>query len=153
MNLACRRTKRLLSRFVDGELTDEGAVSLLRRHLEVCSRCKRELDCLLKVKDLMSQKERLAAGENFWKELNKRLKPQAQIFRLKWVIDMGVLSKRLIPAPVIIMVLIMALLFGRVDSSDKDGDEVYAGWISEDLGLVYAYLEPSFILETIIPKE
>ncbi len=146
MRLKCYKIKRLLNMFVDNELFDERVLNTLEKHLHDCSSCKEALDSLRMLKGLVSEKEKIVAGEEFLRKLRERLKPESQIVRLKWVTDMGVLSKRLISVPIVVMILMVSLLFSRIDTITTTEDDIFATLTNMDMTLIDIYFDSSSIL-------
>lgn len=131
--MRCRTVRKFLNRYVDHELSDVKTSSSLKEHLEACFRCKTELDALLLLKGALAGKERAQAPQDFLEGLKKRLMPEPQIIRLRWVVDMGSISKRLIPVPAIVMIIMAILLFGQIDKEQAVRGEALFGLNSEEL--------------------
>jgi len=142
MRLSCFRIKKLLNRLVDKELPNERSLKLLRGHLKQCPHCNKELDYLYKVKGVIAEKEKVAAPEDFLIKLRERLEPEPQIIRLRWVVDMGALSKKLIPVPVAIMVLVMVLLFGKIGNEVRADEDLIGALTNAEAIVMEAYLMP-----------
>ncbi len=149
MSFICYKIKRLLNRFVDNELSDEVSLNTIKEHLQDCPGCKKELDYLQMVKGLMSKKEKIAAGEDFLAKLKEKLKPEPQIIKLRWVTDMGILSKKLIPASLVIMIFMMTLVFGRIDSIGTSSDDIFGALTNIDTDLVDVYFDSNNVLDMI----
>jgi hypothetical protein len=111
--MRCRRVIRLLSPYVDGEL-DKQIIEIIERHTQSCSHCKSELDSLSLLKRLVSQKERLTKNGAFFNRLRWRLKEGSHLIGPRWIIEAGNFAKRLIPVPLMIMILIMANEIGAL---------------------------------------
>ncbi len=107
----CLKVKRLLSRYLDKE-TGETETNLVETHLNSCSLCKKELLELSRVKELVSGKERLILPENYLvSRLREEITRQERRRKRLSLIDLGNLSRRLIPIPVATIVLSLLFLF------------------------------------------
>jgi hypothetical protein len=106
----CARVRRSLSRYLDKETGDPETV-MVRTHLDKCSSCEGELSRLARIKELIQSKERKTLPQDY---LVSRLREEIALERsagekLSWLADMGDFSRRLIPVPVSLIVLSMAL--------------------------------------------
>ncbi|MEA3328498.1 MAG: zf-HC2 domain-containing protein [Candidatus Omnitrophota bacterium] len=136
----CQKVKKILGRYLDKELTDQRIIGLLKEHLDQCASCSRELDSLILIKNLILRKEALPAGEDFWLRLKNRPEINPAPSAVQWVSQAGEMARRVIPAPIAIMVLIIALLFGKANGSDYLNEYIF-----EDLGYQeIAMLEEDF---------
>lgn len=105
----CIKVKRLLSRYLDKE-TGEAETNLVETHLNSCPLCKKELLEFSRVKELVSGKERMTLPENYLvSRLREEISRQERHRKRLSLIDLGNLSRRLIPIPVATIVL--SLLF------------------------------------------
>jgi len=107
----CVRVKRLLSRYLDKEARVDDVI-LVEAHLDSCPICKKELSESLRVKEFISKRQRKALPRDY---LVCRLREEiageynAQK-RFSWLAGIGGLSRKLIPIPVTVIVLSIALL-------------------------------------------
>jgi predicted anti-sigma-YlaC factor YlaD len=107
----CAKVQRLLSRYLDKE-TGNTDTALVKAHLDTCSLCNKELLELSRLKKLISEKERKILPQDY---LVCRLREeiageQHAEKRLSWLVDMGSLSRRLIPIPIAAIVLSIMLM-------------------------------------------
>jgi len=109
----CIKIKTLLSRYLDKE-TAEAETILVESHLNSCPLCKKELLELSRIKELVSGKERINLPENYLiNRLREKIarKRQEPAEKRPSLIDLGNLSRRLIPIPVATFVLSILFLF------------------------------------------
>jgi len=107
----CAKVGRLLSRYLDKEL-DNIRDFRVKRHLDSCPACRKELLELSRVKELVLKQERKALPQDYlisrlWKRIADE---QHDRKRLSWLASVGGLSRRLIPVPVAAVVLSIAFL-------------------------------------------
>lgn len=150
--MRCDRVKRNLGRYIDKELVNKKAVALIEEHLHRCPRCRSELNSLISMKDLISQKERVTTEDDFLIRLKNKLKPEAQITRLRWVAETGNLARRLIPVPVAAMMLMFALIFSRVDGLNPVDEYIFADLTNKEIGIISGYIDNSDLLTNMIFK-
>lgn len=116
--MECKAVTRLLNRYIDKETADKEAVALIEAHLKICALCKKEFELLVFSREFIAKKEKLETDNTFLIRLTDRLEREGEGINLRWVIDIGELSKRLIPVPLGAMVLTAILLFGNLDKSN-----------------------------------
>ncbi|MBM3249415.1 MAG: hypothetical protein FJZ09_01015 [Candidatus Omnitrophica bacterium] len=118
--LNCKKVKKLLSRYLDGEM-DEATSRELKAHLEGCVSCARELSGLNAVKNALAAKERKALPEDYLVcRLKERLHSAEEVApKWQWLPDMGNLSRRLIPVPVAVIAVSLAFLSATLGEFDK----------------------------------
>ncbi len=104
--IKCAQAKRLLNRFIDEEIEEKMSKDL-EMHLDSCSSCQQELERLSAVKDFVSSKERIELPEEYLIfQIRDRISRTKEIISpFQWLIDMGNLSKRLIPVPAVALAL------------------------------------------------
>lgn len=146
--MRCNRVKRNLGRYLDQELVNKKAITLIEQHLQKCSRCRAELHSLTLIKNLFSQKERLTAKDDFLLRLKSRLKPETQTPR--WVIETGNLARRLIPVTATIMILVTALMLGRQPGVSPVNDYMFGGLSNEEMGILNGDIDNSALLTKMI---
>ena len=151
--MRCDRVKRNLGRYIDKELVNKRAITLIEEHLHRCPRCRSELNSLILMKGLISQKERLTAEDDFLIRLKSKLKPETQIARIRWVVETGNLARRLIPVPVAITILIVALVFGRQNGISPVDDYIFGDLTNKEIGILSGYYESSDLLTNMIFKD
>ena len=107
----CGRVKKLLSRYLDKEISDIDTV-FIKKHLDICHMCNKNYVGLLKVKQLMLGKERRTLPEDYlvFRLKEKIVSHQHAEEILSWIAGMGNLSRRLIPVPVTAIILSMMFL-------------------------------------------
>lgn len=107
----CKKIKRLLSRYLDKEISEEDSV-FIKTHLERCSFCMNELLALNRVKDFVLKKERKSFPPDYlFDRLNEEISRKKDAEgSLPWIVAIGNLSRKLIPVPVTAIVLSMAFL-------------------------------------------
>lgn len=149
--MRCTKIKRLISRYIDKELIDGKTMGLIEGHLKECTLCKAEQDFLIKIKGLISEKEKLSAGEDFLARLKESLNPPAQAVELKWVVETGNLARRLIPVPVTITLLVMYLLFARYNGLNPIEDYIFADLNSREITIVSEDIEETNLLNESAP--
>lgn len=124
----CLKVKRLLSSYIDKELGYADDLRI-KRHLDKCPLCRQELSELLSLK------------EDFLKQPRKHLPPDYLICRLRdkiaeeskaeekfSLVELGSLSRKLIPVPVGVIVLSAVLLiysFRQPESSYSIEDSLF----------------------------
>lgn len=104
----CRMVKRLLSRYLDGEINKVDAM-FVSTHLKQCPFCEKELSGLGHIKELVLQKEyKLLPGDYFVCRLrDKIIARQYADKKMPWTAALGELSRKFIPLPVTAIVLLM----------------------------------------------
>jgi len=146
MNRACINKRRALQRYADGEFTDDSALKTLKAHLEACPGCSQELEYLLRAKKIVSSHQRVNASPEFVSRLLDRLKPAPEIIRLRWVDDAADWSRRLIPVPVAVTVLVCVVLFARLNQA-KAPDYILGGLTRADIRFDEVYLDSSSVVD------
>ena len=126
MRLKCLLERKLLNRYADGEISEK-KLSCLKLHLEECAYCKAQLDDLLQAKKIILEKEKVQASSDFLTRLKERLRPEPQIVRLRWVQDMGNWSRRLIPVPIALGLIVFGLLFSEIENTKADSGDLLEG--------------------------
>jgi anti-sigma factor RsiW len=116
--LNCKNVKKLLSRYIDAE-TDEATALELKAHFEGCPSCARELSELNALKIALVKKERKSLPEDYLiYRLRERLRSEETVSP-RWLLDMGNLSRRLIPVPVAVIALSLVFLSATLREFDK----------------------------------
>ncbi len=133
--MRCNNARRLLNRYADKELNEEKIIGSLEEHLQTCNRCKKELNDLVMIKGIISEKQILEAGPDFLVGIKEKLKPEYQIIKLKWVIETGILAGRLVPVMVTATMLFMVLLLGRINMENADRNKIYFDLSYEEISL------------------
>lgn len=133
--MRCNNARRLLNRYVDKELSGEKIIGLLEEHLQVCNRCKKELNGLVIIKGIISGKQILEAGPDFLVSIKEKLKAEQQAIKIKWVIETGILAGRLVPVMATATMLVIVLLLGRTNMEDADRDKIYFDLSYEEISL------------------
>ncbi len=148
--MRCNRVKKNLGPYLDKELINKKAITLIERHLQRCSRCRAELHSLTLIKELLSQKERLTAKDDFLLRLKSRLKPETQTPRIRWVLETGNLARRLIPVTATIMILVTALMLGRQPGVSPINNYMFGGLSNEEMGILNGDVSNSELLTKMI---
>ena len=119
--MKCRRILKLLNRYIDKELLNRQDLELVEEHLKLCSGCKQEFEQILSLKGLISQQERLAVDNTFLEIIKEKIRPKQRVMTLDWSKDLETLSKRLIPVPIVITLIMAFLLFrnGKTNYLDE----------------------------------
>lgn len=107
----CERVKKLLSRYLDKEISGIDA-AFVKKHLDICQICNKDYWGLFKVKQLMLEKERKSLPEDHLvsRLKEKILNQQHAEESMSWLTGLGNLSRRLIPVPVAAIVLSIIFL-------------------------------------------
>ncbi|MBI5050212.1 MAG: zf-HC2 domain-containing protein [Nitrospirae bacterium] len=107
----CERVKKLLSRYLDEEITGIDA-AFVKQHLDICNICNKEYLEFLKVKQLMLKKERKSLPEDYLISLLKEKITSRQYAEenISWLTGLSNLSRRLIPIPIAAIVLSVVFL-------------------------------------------
>ncbi len=150
--MRCAKAQRNLGRYLDKELINKKTLTLIENHLQSCSHCKAELNSLIFIKDLISQKEKLTAGDDFLLRLQSKLKPETLTTRIRRVVETGTLARRLIPVPVAIMILVTALMLGRQNSINPLDDYMFGDLSNTELGILNGEQDNSDLLTKTILK-
>jgi predicted anti-sigma-YlaC factor YlaD len=138
---------------MDKELINKEAVTLIEEHLQRCSHCRSELNSLISIKDLISQKERITPKDDFLIRLKSRLRLEGQIIRIRWIVEIGNLARRLIFVPATIMILIVVLVFGRQNGISPVDDYIFGDLSNEEIGILSGYYESYYLLTKMIFKD
>lgn len=139
----CRRVKRLLSCYLDNEINSSDA-ALVKEHLDSCFLCRNELSELAKVTKIIYAKERKTLPEDYLVcRLREAVRSNQYAQRaFSWLSAMGNFSRQLIPVPVTVMALAVALLLltpGQYISAPSLEDNMLSGTkitIDNALGLI-----------------
>ncbi len=91
--MRCGRIKRMLSVYVDNELT-EGKRAFVESHTARCPACWQELSDFKKEHGLLSRKDSQVTGPLFWEVLKSRLEEKREELI---AFDIGIWVRRLIP--------------------------------------------------------
>lgn len=107
----CRKTKKLLSRYLDLEINLK-EVTFVKEHLKQCPLCNREYEELLQLKRLLLEKERKTFPLDYLVlRLREEIAGQESLKeRISWIESLGNLSRRLIPVPVTAIVLTLVFM-------------------------------------------
>ena len=107
----CKKAKQLFSRYLDKE-TNDFDTAFVKGHLNICNICNREYLEILKVKQLMLEKEhKFLPSDYLVSRLEKEIASQQYAKRMSsWVAGMGNLARRLIPVPVTVIALLLVFL-------------------------------------------
>lgn len=146
----CGKVKRLLNRYVDKELIDQGLIAFVEGHLASCPDCKAQLQSLAATKTLISQKERITVGEDFLARLKDKLRPKPQLARMRWVAEAGNLARRLIPVPAAVTVLMFALLFLRLNGVDPVEEYLFADLSNKEISILSGYVDNADLLTEVV---
>ena len=99
----------------------------MERHLARCSHCRKELADLLAIKRLCADKQKPKLSDNFLGRLNARIEKEIGGENLERKIEAaGIFARRLIPVPLIIMLLLVVSLF-RFHNTDNIFDNYIYG--------------------------
>ncbi len=151
--MRCDKIKRFLSRYIDKELVDKKLKALIEKHLDICPHCQAEFNALVKVKGLIAEKGRITVGGEFLVGLKNRLEPEAPVIRLRWLPEAGDLARRLIPVPVVIMILMLSLVFTRLNGAFSPVDEyIFSDLTNEEMGILSGYIGSSDLLTNVVFK-
>ena len=107
----CIRVKRLLSRYLDKEISNSD-VALVETHTDICPLCKKELLELSRVKEIMLGKEKKTLPQDYLVcRLREEIAGRQYTEKRLSLTGIGSLSRRLIPVPVATLVLSITFLF------------------------------------------
>lgn len=97
---------RLISRYIDNELS-ANEKDFLTGHILICQDCKRQLQQFSFLKQNIALEKSRENPEFFWQMLKKRItkEEEPQLRAEKFVLDFGIWSKRLIPVPILAIIL------------------------------------------------
>jgi hypothetical protein len=125
---------------------------MIEKHILTCSHCKAELDALILIKNLIAQKDKVISNGAFFGKLKDRLRERPHLIKLKWITETGNLAKRLIPIPLLmIMVLIITLMFSRGNISNLPANnDVYRSLINAETSIWEENVDSSVILMKMI---
>lgn len=79
--MSCREIGKLLPEYAVGAL-DEAAAQRVREHVKVCAACRRELDGLIEVGELLIPIELVTPPRDLWPSIAARLEPRRA--RMSW---------------------------------------------------------------------
>ena len=107
----CNKVKRLLSSYLDKEISPNDNF-FIEEHLKVCSGCRKELQELLKVKELILGSERKNLPDDYLVyRLRERIKSEDERRKKVTLSGMGNLSRKLIPVPAATILISVIFLF------------------------------------------
>jgi len=90
--MRCKRIRKKLAAYLDGEL-DERQKALVKRHLLECAKCRKEADLLSRISYLLKDQPRIKPTLSFEADLWKRIyslekeettKKETTLYLLKW---------------------------------------------------------------------
>ena len=142
----CAQVKRFLNRYIDKEIEDKELIALVDEHIKNCPHCQTELDTMISMKNFITQKERISAEEDFLVNLKKKLEGEAPIINIKWLPQAGELARRLIPVPVISMIVMFVLVFSQLNGLTSIDEYLYADLSNEELAVLGGYIDSSDLL-------
>ena len=94
--MRCRRVRRRLSAFLDGELSEKQA-SQMAEHIAACPDCQQEVASLSSVWEQLGERREVDPSPYFWTRLRARI-AQAEERRFSLDHVLGMLSRLLVPA-------------------------------------------------------
>lgn len=150
--MRCRKVKRALNRYIDKELVDKDVLGQIEEHLDICPRCKAQLNSLLSIKGFITQKERVTTEEGFLDRLKDNLREKASIIKIGWLPEAGKLARRLIPVPVAIMILMSTLIFAKVNGLSPVDEYIFGDLTNEEMGILSGYIDNSDLLTKTVFK-
>jgi predicted anti-sigma-YlaC factor YlaD len=108
----CAKIKRMLSRYLDKEVSDADSVAI-EAHLVNCPLCKKEISELYQVKSFASKIERKTLSQDYMVSRLRDAIAYAQYAKKKLSLaGMGNFARKLIPVPVTAIVIsILFLIF------------------------------------------
>jgi hypothetical protein len=101
---------KALSKYVDHELANEDTV-IMEKHLSSCDSCKSELKMISSLKAAFSKGKIDSKAEFFWQKLKFRISQEIsdKAKEESFAFDFSNWTKRLIPLPVVITVVIIII--------------------------------------------
>jgi len=108
----CARIRKLLSRYLDNELAKAHDFRV-KKHLDSCLACRKELLELSRIKEMVLQQERKSLPQEYlvsrlWKRISQENDKREKV---SWLTGMEELSRRLISIPVAAVALSIIFLF------------------------------------------
>jgi|Deesub1362B_J571_1020462.scaffolds.fasta_scaffold02161_4 anti-sigma factor RsiW len=104
--MRCKKVKEKLSAFIDKEL-DREKILEIEQHLAECSECNQELNLLIQAWNALEVLEKIEPSDNFEDRFWQRVRET----RLRQPLFQK-LSRKLLPAPVVVIILVIGLLGG-----------------------------------------
>jgi anti-sigma factor RsiW len=125
--MKCAGVKKMLCRYVDNELGRADSEEV-KAHLEACAACREEAAGLLRVKRVISAKERKSLPQDYLvcrlrREIAAQEEPLGE--RVSVLAGIGGFARRVIPVPVaaIALSLVFLLLTSRQQAGEYSLDE------------------------------
>ncbi|MFC1699707.1 anti-sigma factor family protein [Candidatus Omnitrophota bacterium] len=147
--MLCNKVNRLLNRYIDDEL-EQRLVDALRQHLDSCPGCQAELDRLKLLKGALQQKSALRAKDDFLDNLRAKLRPETEAVEYKWVPRAQLLARRLIPVPVLTMLLMFLLVFSRMNGSNPIDTFILSNLSNQEIAVLGEYVDSEDLLTEIM---
>ena len=106
--MKCADIQKLINRYVDGEINPEEK-SIVQEHIASCTACKEFSSDIAAIKTDIAKLNNKEVPGDFVVSLMRKLDKETQEYSLGW--EMGNLSKRLIPYPVLASLIIAFFIF------------------------------------------
>ena len=114
----------LLNRYADNELTISDRESF-QKHLKECPVCAKELQIVLNMKQGISSNKIQTNPEFFWQQLKARIAQENRGKASEAVFDFGGWARRLIPVPIAVGIIAVAVLNMIPESSNPVDEYVF----------------------------
>ncbi|MCX5705151.1 MAG: zf-HC2 domain-containing protein [Candidatus Omnitrophica bacterium] len=114
----------LLNRYADNELTAIERESF-QKHLKVCSACAKELQIVLNMKQSISSNKIQTNPEFFWQQLKARIAQENRGKASEVEFDFGGWARRLIPVPIAVGIIAVAILNMIPENSNPVDEYVF----------------------------
>ena len=114
----------LLNRYADNELATPDRESF-QKHLKVCPVCTKELQIVLNMKQGISSNKIQTNSEFFWQQLKVRISNENRGEASEAIFDFGGWARRLIPVPIAVGIIALALLNIIPDISNPVDEYVF----------------------------
>jgi hypothetical protein len=130
MSLDCPFVRRLLSRYLDAELSDRRSAAV-ERHLSQCRSCQRELDAFVAASRFVATGREVDTPDDAWPRLESRLSehgisgfgdPSAHRMAVGRVVEAHLWSRRLAVAAILVLAVGATLVIPRLRAVFAPGE-------------------------------
>lgn len=109
--MRCGKAKKLLGRYLDGEIRQSELERLIEEHLEGCSSCRKEFEGLLSLRKILSSKERIKPGVSLYGSIREKISEERTSVWKRDIRLVENIAKKIVVIPLALAVLLMLIIF------------------------------------------